>query len=346
MRLKGLLLIIFFFLFSSTPLSFASSKQQIIDNALTEAESSHASENASTQNPYSAKTPHPDVTQEKNAKGPSESPAYSNVSNGRKEAIDKALNLYVALGYDFNHIHYSEWQDEDKLDEDFGNQNGFYLALGYKSPNYNDMLRGKPFLEGYFRKDRGLIKYKGAAFHSDSDGNIITVPFNTKQRSVITHYGAKLGSYMDFTKNGEIFGYVDVGRRIWERGENGIEDGVTVYKEKYEWIYYGLGVGINYKFFQKLSVGIDGTAWLTAASRMRSYLAEGATFRLRDVWGTEVEIPIKYYLLKNLTLDITPCYTFWRINHSSVLEISGTPLYEPDSNTNELGILTGLTYTF
>lgn len=334
--------LLFSFLLLAPSLSFASPRQQIIDNALTEVESSYASANTPSQNPYSAKTSYPDVPPKETTLGPLGPTQPSNVSDEKKQAIDKALNLYASLGYDFNHIHYSEWQGQDKLDEDFRNQNGFYLALGYKSPTYNETIRGRPFLEGYFRKDRGLIKYKGAAFDSFGD----TRPFNTEQRSVVTRYGAKLGSYMDFTKDGEIFGYVDVGRRVWDRGENGIEDGVTVYKEKYEWIYYGLGVGINYKFFQKLSIGIDWTGWLTSSPKMRSYLDEGGTFRLRHVWGTEVKIPIKYYLFKSLTFDFTPYYTFWRINHSGVVEISGMPLYEPDSNTNELGILTGITYSF
>jgi hypothetical protein len=333
---------LFSFLFLCPSSSFASSRQQIIDNALTKVESSYPSENTPSQNPYSAKIPYPDVPPQETIMGPSGPTKSSNVSDEKKQAIDKALNLYVSVGYDLNHIHYSEWQNQDKLDEDFGTHHGFYLNLGYKSQNYNDMLRGKPFLEGYFRKDRNLIKYKGATFDAFGDSS----PYNTKQRSVITRYGAKLGSSMDFLKDGEFFGYVDVGRRVWDRGENGIEDGVTVYKEKYEWIYYGLGVGINYKFFQKLSVGLDWTGWLTSTPKMRSYLAEGATFRLRQVWGMEIKLPIKYYLLKNLTFDFTPYYTFWRINHSGVVDVLGMPLYEPDSNTREEGFLTGLTYAF
>ena len=321
---------LFSFFFLSPPLSFASSRQQIIDNALTETESNHRPEN------------HPefyrDAPPKKNIPVPPE------ISEKRKIAIENAL--YIAAGYDLNHIHYSEWEKDNenfKLDEDFGYQNGFYVNLGYKSPRYSEMFYGRPFLEGYFRKYGATIQYKGATFDPDTGED--TGPFNFKQKSDITLVGLKIGAYLDLSEKGEFFMYVDGGKRIWNRGENEIIDRVFTFKEKYEWWYYGIGLGVNYKVLPKLSLGVDWTGWLTSQAKMKAY-DEGETFRLRRVWGTQIKLPIKYYLLEKLSLDVTPYYTYWRINQSDPIPIQGSNLVkvEPDSNTNELGVLFGFTY--
>ena len=67
-----------------------------------------------------------------------------------------------------------------------------------------------------------------------------------------------------------------------------------------------------------------------------------------DVRGYEVKMPIKYFLLKNLSIDVTPYYTYWHINKSDVVVPPDypIPLIEPDSNTHEEGLLGGLTYIF
>ena len=98
--------------------------------------------------------------------------------------------------------------------------------------------------------------------------------------------------------------------------------------------------------FPKFSIGIDWTGWLTSSPEMIAYLDGNTTFNLKQVWGTEFKIPLKYYITNYLSCDVTPYYTYWRINDSDVVTISGTPLYEPESKTNELGVMTGLTYTF
>ncbi len=262
----------------------------------------------------------------------------SNTSKEKEEAIEKAF--YIAVGYNRNYLHYSEWPD-GKLDEDYGHQNGFYLNVGYKSPNYYEALLAKPFIEGYFRYYHDLLHYKGAA----SNG-ITTEPFNCKQKSAVRNFGMKLGGYKDFSEKGEIFFYLDAGKRIWDRGENGIVDGVLVYSEKYYWIYLGPGLGINYLLLPKFSVGIDAEAMFAINPRMRADLYEGGTFKLKNVHGAEVRIPIKYYLLKTLSLDLTPYFTYWHIGQSNIVEISGDSYVEPKSKTHIEGLLAGLTYIF
>jgi hypothetical protein len=97
-----------------------------------------------------------------------------------------------------------------------------------------------------------------------------------------------------------------------------------------------------------LSVGIDGEGMFSVghSSKMRADLYEGGTFILKEVYGAEVKIPIKYYLLKNLSFDLTPYFTYWYIGQSDLVEISGRSYYEPKSKTHIEGLLTGLTYLF
>jgi hypothetical protein len=74
-------------------------------------------------------------------------------------------------------------------------------------------------------------------------------------------------------------------------------------------------------------------------------LYEGGTFKLKDVSGMDLKVPIKYYLLKDLSLDLTPYFSYFNIGASNTVILSGDPYYEPDSKTHEEGILLGLTYT-
>ncbi|MDE2009693.1 MAG: hypothetical protein KGJ09_06400 [Candidatus Omnitrophica bacterium] len=242
--------------------------------------------------------------------------------------------FYVSAAYDFNHVHYSEWSGLQKLDEDMGTQRGMYYTFGYRSPiymNYKDWIKGKPFIEGYYyRPFSSTIRYKGALIGGG--------PYNGDQRSKVTQMGAKIGGYDDFLGKGQIYGYLDGGKRIWDRGENVLPD----YHEKYYWIYTGFGAGVSYPFISKLSVGLDAEMLFAINPRMHADTLND-TFKLGAVWGTEVKLPIKFYVLNNLSLDITPYFTYWKIQASEVLPDG---YYEPVSKTHEEGLLSGMTYIF
>jgi hypothetical protein len=335
---KSSFLVVFFCLCSVPLLSFSYSRQEVIDQALTTMEIAHGSADLG-QNEYIAKNEgsYPDL--------PSLD-AQENKIEAREEAMNRAF--YIAAGFDNNYMHYSEWNGSDKLDEDFGHQDGYYIAIGYKSPNYYECLNGKPFIEGYFRRFGDVIHYKGAA----SDG-VNTWPFNTDQRSQVTQFGVKIGGYTAITDKGELSGYIDAGKRMWDRAEDEIINDpiigdVQSYREMYKWIYTGLGLSFNYKFFPKLSAGIE-VEWLFTfkdSRRMHDYLND-RTFKLGNVWGTELKIPIKYYLLRNLSLDVTPYFTHWKIKHSDYIPLGGDLyVYEPDSQTHIEGLLIGFTCNF
>jgi len=289
-----------------------------------------------------------ETTNEPSKKGTHNQPGSYSPNTQKSETKEKAINnaFYIAAYYDINHMHYSEWENGNKLDEDFGNHKGYYIALGYRSPNYYEWAKGKPFVEVYFRRFSNIIRYKGAL---QNMGTGETTPYNTDERSVVKQFGLKLGASRDcFSDKGTFLGYLDVGQRIWNRGE---DDSIYNYGEKYYWTYIGLGAGLNYKLIPKLSIGGEGEIML-APGGLRKLHADSAggipdtTFNLGFVWGTELRAPIKYYLLSNLSLDVTPYFTYWKINKSNIVAVDGGYLQEPESNTHLEGLLAGFTYSF
>lgn len=253
--------------------------------------------------------------------------------------IKKAGPFYVSAGYDGNHLHYKELRGHDTLDEDYGKLYGFYLAAGYKSPTYNYWLSGKPFVEAYYKKYSALILYDGASGLG---------PIEFKERAEIERFELKFGSAKDFLDKGKLFGYVDVGRRTWYRGENEVINGVLTYAEKYWWTYFGFGTGVNYDFTPKFSAGFDlGFMFATSSmAKMRADLYEGATFELGGVNGIDFKIPMKYYFSPEFSFDLTPYFTYWHIRASNIMPISGSYYYEPKSNTHIEGIQAGFSYYF
>ena len=252
--------------------------------------------------------------------------------------------FYATAGYDMNYMHYSEWSGLTKLDEDYGKQDGMNYAVGYRSPksiNIEDWIVGKPFAEIYYdRSNADDIHYKGA-LQSRDPSNPVTIPYNSEQNSQIYKMGAKLGGYGDFSDKGEVYTYWDVGKRIWYRGQ---DEGFD-YREKYYWHYGGLGIGINYAVTSKLTVGLEGELSLAFAPRMYADDID-ADFKLGTTWEADIRAPIKYFIFRNLSLDITPYFSYLRINPSKFIPDgdTGYGFIEPDSKTHEEGLLGAVTF--
>ncbi len=265
---------------------------------------------------------------------------------GKENISGKKGRLYVSMGGNWYYIHYREVNGNGStLDEETGGVWGFYTKLGYVSSTYNDIIKGRPFVEGYFRYNNGKVKYDGATSGGD--------PFYYKANLDIYRYGVKLGGKRRVSKDREIFGYVDFGKRVWYRGENGIINGVIVYKEKYSWFYFGFGGGINWLLSKRWVVGFEGEIMYAPEDfrEMHSELYDGTTFTLGTVWGLELSFPIKYALSRRIALSFTPYYTYWRINESDTRLVTsgGFPagyFVEPDSHTYMYGLLFGLTVSF
>ncbi|MGD0336055.1 MAG: hypothetical protein ABSB18_03020 [Candidatus Omnitrophota bacterium] len=255
--------------------------------------------------------------------------------------------FYVSGGYNLSHLHYKEFDTDgsgDILDRDYGTLHGYYVNAGYRSPDYYEWALGRPFVELYYRRAADMITYDGQTQSG------IPVKFD-EELARIHRYGIKLGASQDLNgKHGELFGYLDAGRRIWVRGQNKI---ITTdigdkqdSQEIYHWIYFGGGAGVNYEFIPKLSTGIDVELMYAYSPKMKETL-DGFKFKLHNVWGVEVKLPIKYYILQNISLDFTPYFTFWWIKMSDIIPIGGgLGVVEPTSHTYMNGLLAGLTWYF
>ncbi len=264
----------------------------------------------------------------------------SDAFNEKQEYLgeEEKGKFYISGGYDATHMHYTEFSGSTAIDEDYGNLRGFYGSLGYKSGRYLSWLWSRPFVEGYFRRYDALITYDGGTSAGDA--------FSCEQKAEVQRFGLKFGGYHSFSEKLEGLFYIDIGKRIWYRGENEVIDGVLCYAEKYWWVYMGLGGGLNYRLFSKLTCGAELEGMFALHSEMRADLYEGGTFVLGGVSGWEVKLPIKYYFLHNLSLDLTPYFTWWNITKSDPVRISGAYYYEPDSYTYIQGLLLGLTCSF
>lgn len=328
-------LLLFLFLPFFVSFSFAS-REEIINKTLARLELAGGSEN----------TPSDKYSQE-NLKLDEASSAVEGSSETEEKGLRSSRGkFYISAGHDANHMHYKELTGKDAqerrdvIDEDYGKLRGFYVKGGYKSNYYIAWMRGSPFIEAYFRRYAALITYDGGS-------SLGPLSFDDEHAKV-QRFGIKLGAYRDFLTKAEIFGYFDIGKRIWYRGQNRIIQGVIDYPEKYWWTYFGLGAGVNYDLVPRLSTGIEVELMGSPEELtwMRADFDEGGTFDLGCVFGAEVKLPVKYYFLKNLSFDVTPYFTYWKIDKSTDTLISGRPYYEPDSKTHIEGLLVGLTYGF
>lgn len=317
--MKKIFSLLFSFVFILPTLSFAFSRQEAIERTLdyVEAEGSpgiqiHRNEDRKTERECAIET------------------------DMRK------ARFYISGGYNASHIHYKEFRSgsSDTLDEDYGDLEGFFFTLGYRSSKHYPDLLGRPFVELYFRRSANLITYDGASGAGPLEFD--------DEHAKIFRYGLKLGSSRDFSEKSELFGYVDVGRRVWYRGQNRLVSGVLDYAEKYWWTYFGAGGGLSYQIIPRLSAAFDVELMFSNSSlaKMRADLYEGGTFALRNVYGAEVKFPLKYQLSKNFSLDLTPYFTYWHIKASGLVPIAGSYYYEPDSRTHTEGLLAGITYYF
>lgn len=252
--------------------------------------------------------------------------------------VSRKGQVYLSGGYISNHMHYKELRDDRTLDENYGDLAGYYGSLGYKSKNYITALELRPFVEGYYQRYDGMTLYDGAIIGGGA--------FEADQKAEIHRYGIKAGSFYDFSEKLEVFFFADLGKRIWYRGENEVVRGVTMYAEKYYWTYLGFGVGTNYRILPKFSAGAEVQVTGSLDAKMRADLDSGGTFQLGSVVEWDVKMPLKYYILKNLSFDVTPYFNYWNISESDTVEISGGLYVEPNSHTHTEGVLLGLTCIF
>jgi len=267
---------------------------------------------------------------------------YNSFQRSKNSKLSSYPRAYLSAGGDLYYIHYREIQDGSTLDKDTGSVMGLYVKLSYLSSSYVDYFSGFPYLEAYFRYSNGKSKYSGAT------GAGTHVSF--KEDLEIERFGLKIGARKYISDGRLIYGYFDVGKRVWIRGSNELIGAALNYKEKYRWLYLGLGTGVKRKIGDRIIAGIDAEFMYAPRSfrKMHAELYDGNTLILGSVWGVELKAPLRYTITKRFSFDIIPYYTFWHIGKSNtdILRIGGIPvayIQEPRSQTYMYGVLFGLT---
>jgi len=268
-------------------------------------------------------------------------------------------NFYISFGYNANHLHYKELEGTETLDEDYGKLSSFYINVGLraKGTEFADKY-GDFFLDAYYRRYDGTITYDGAIIFWD-------YPLMFKQKQKVHRFGAKIGEYRQFPSGaGEGFAYFDIGQRIWYRGEDDYTTGtiwidgqpydylVDEYAEKYWWTYFGFGAGFNLFVHPRFSLGFEGEFMFSpkSLSKMHANATESfnaTTFTLGGVLGWELQLPMRFFVLKNISFDMTPYFTYWHIRRSTPYWVDDLSYwYEPKSNTHIEGVRSGFTIGF
>ncbi|MDD5069262.1 MAG: hypothetical protein PHV17_00890 [Candidatus Omnitrophica bacterium] len=357
---KLLLVTLFFGLFGSNVFSFDRYRQERIDNALTKVELSRFVEKIDDAWPF----PESDLTDKKPSKTKKGKLIHPFQYEGGqdKKTVSRLVNEItegswsISGGWNFNQMKYSEYSASDSdnvIDEDYGTLNSYYFGAKYKGKNDIHEFLGKPFAELYFRRYEDKILY---------DGGTSFGPFAHKTNAEVYRYGVKLGAIKDFpTMPGNFFGYFDVGHRHWNRGENELfydsRHGIYAikYAEQYMWTYFGFGGGLNYEPFRNFSSGLEFEMMFSGGSFTKMHsdswgprgFVNEATYDLGDVWGLEIQLPLKYYILDGkMSFDLTPYFTYWDVERSKPLEMGVDFWYEPDSITHVEGILMGISCFF
>jgi len=113
------------------------------------------------------------------------------------------------------------------------------------------------------------------------------------------------------------------------------------YDEKYEWGYFDAGVGLHYRASSAILMGID-------ANYRKAFNAEmyenwnGYTYKLKNVYGYKVAVPLEYSLDASWSTFAKYTYEYWNIDASD--PVGG--YYEPDSETKNETLSVGVKFRF
>lgn len=239
-----------------------------------------------------------------------------------------ASQYSFSMSADTTKFDYAETGSTGLLDtetNDFGAITGYTLNL---EPRWNGFYIGGSYA-------RGNTDYIGGTNLNPSYGSHRTTTQNT-----ITDYSAGFKSTAVIDPRMEIPIKFGLGYRGWLRE---IQSTATVsgYDELYEWGYFDFGIGLHYMPSPNVSVGID-TNYRKAYNAQMYENWHGYTFKLKDVYGYKITVPIEYTLTPSISSFVMYNYEYWSIGASDA--IGG--YYEPDSKTKNEIFSIGLKFRF
>ncbi len=238
-----------------------------------------------------------------------------------------------SMSGDTTQFDYAETNSAGLLDTEtnqFGDISGFSVNL---EPKYEGFYLGGSYAQG--RTD-----YIGGTLDNPTYGSHLTT---TQNQIMDTCFGYKTTIVAD---NGttEIPIKFGLGYRGWLRE---LQSTATVsgYDELYEWGYYDLGIGLHTKFSRDITFGIDANyRWAFNPQMYENYY--GTTFKLNNVYGYKIAIPLEIALNHSWNAFFIYTYEYWNIGASDRVNVGIYQLYEPDSETKNQTLSIGLSYRF
>lgn len=276
--------------------------------------------------------------------------------------------LSLSAGYLHSHFHY--WEHYKPKDQETANLNGFKIVL----TNTNDDTNAFQQLSFKY-EESGQGKYDGYSITQEEIPTVLYYddpikfgeywkkhhsiplvyktytyydPYKTSSSLSIYRFDYKQGVYFSISDRATAYSYLDIGYRYWRRQDNAGEDIKGSYIEKsveyYRMLFGGIGVGFGYKLSNKLAVGIDAAYYVAPKWHSTNYMkSEHGRFDMGTATGYQVQVPISLQLTKDLYLNAGFYAQHWHFRQSNT---NSQGWYEPSSETNEVGFISGITYVF
>jgi len=136
------------------------------------------------------------------------------------------------------------------------------------------------------------------------------------------------------------------GYRFWKRGYD--SSNPSDYREDYKWYYGFLGLNYNLKMTRYIDLNLYSNMNYAIDPSLKVYLGSGTTLDLGTTYGYNYGVNVKFYFsdLRNTGFSFGYEKTYWNISKSSMEELDGYSIYEPDSITRMYELSINYFYAF
>lgn len=242
----------------------------------------------------------------------------------------------LSISADTTRFDYAETSSSGNLldteTNSFGDISGFTLSL---EPSYQGLYITTSY-------SSGNTDYIGGTNTDPTFGSYRTTTDNT-----VLDYSAGFKSITVLDPYGEVempF-KIGLGYREWQRnvhdGYNILGDYVLGVDETYDWGYLDIGIGLHFAISPNAMLGVDASYQKAFNAQMYENL-HGYTFKLNNVYGYKITVPLEVVLNDSLNLFFQYNYEYWNIGASDAVE----GWYEPDSETKNQTLSAGLKFWF
>ncbi len=241
---------------------------------------------------------------------------------------DNAASLSLGM----SDLDYKETGGAAVLDSEKGWMPLLHLEAGLlANPNAKPLLRNL-YLHVSADATLGDTKYDGAL--CDQFGTCTPAQDHTHDRI----YGLSMQAGRGFSLGGQAMAipYADLGARYWQRALQGPGG----YTEDYHHYDAMAGLKLQYSPVPRLVASLSGAMGRTFGAAMDTW---GETFTLGDAMTWQSSARLGYRLSPHVELQGTAQYLHFRYGASGV---DSAGYYEPNSTTQQLNLLVGLSYQF